>query len=398
VTVSRSGRVLHAVRQFGTPSETFLVDRMIELERLGWEAWVAAESVIDNGYFDFPPDERLLVGRRRERLVARLRAGLRLRAGPPPAWWVERAIEAVRPKVVHAHFGWNGLTALPAARDRQVPLVVGLHGYDVTVYPRYGFSPPENLEAAGGGGERVYEELFDEASVIVTSRYLERRLRDLGYGQPVEVIPSGIRLDRFPFRGPRPDPVDCRLLFVGRLVPYKGLDVLVRALAALRPAVDPLHLDVVGDGPVRQPAERLAEQLGVADLVRFHGALPQSGVRRAFEQSDVLVAPSRTTPAGQAEALGNAIKEALAVGLQVVASRNGGIPEVTPPEHRPELISEGDHEALAARIEELWGDRGRWRTRAELGRRWVQETFDWRILAPRIASVYESSVGPDRGR
>jgi colanic acid/amylovoran biosynthesis glycosyltransferase len=397
--VPELGRVLHALRQFGAHSETFLVDRMIELERLGWQAWVGAESVINTAYIEFPPDDRLLVGRRRDLLAARLREAVRLQAGPSSSWWVERAIDIARPQIVHAHFGWNGLAALPAARGRGLPLVVGLHGYDVTVYPRYRFAPPENVQGAKAVDERVYEELFEEATVIVTSRYLERRLRELDYAQPVEVIPSGIRLDRFRFRGPREKPAGCRLLFVGRLVAYKGLDVLLRALAALRRTVEPVHLDVIGEGPTREPAERLAEQLGVADLVRFHGALPPPAVRHALEQSDILVAPSKTTASGQAEALGNAIKEALAVGLQVVASSNGGIPEVTPPERRPELVSEGDHEALAARIEELWRDRAHWPTRAEYGRRWLEATFDWRILAPRIASVYESSAsGRGRGR
>ena len=371
-----SGRVLHAVQQFGIPSETFLIDRMLELERLGWEAWVAAESVAEGGYFDFPPAKRLLVARRTARLGAQLRAGLQLQPSPSPSWWIERPIKQVRPTIVHAHFGWNGVAVLPAVRDHGLPLVVGLHGYDVTMYPRYGLAPPEGTRTTGGVGESVYEELFEEARVIVTSHYLEGRLRELGYGQPVEVIPSGIRLDRFPFRGPRPDPADCRLLFVGRLVPYKGLDVLLRGLAQLKRTIDPVHLDVVGDGPVRGSAERLAEELGIADLVRFRGALPQGAVRRAFERSDILVAPSRTTAAGPAEALGPVVKEALAIGLQVAATRNGGIPEVTPPERRPELVSEGAYAALAARIEELWRDRTGWRRRAELGRRWVEENFD----------------------
>jgi colanic acid/amylovoran biosynthesis glycosyltransferase len=392
-----AGRVLHTVEQLGAPSETFLTERMLELDELGWEAWVAARGLTHNPIVPFPPAGRVLVLRRRDLVLARVTAALPGRASADGPEWIERAIRRARPDLLHAHFGWNGLAALPSARANRLPLVVGLHGYDVCVYPRHGFDPPSPeadpaaTPTASRGG--VYDDLFEAAaSVIVNSRFLETTLRELGYERPVEVIPSGIRLADFPYRGARPTPAECRLLYVGRLVEYKGLDIALRAIDALGDRIGQLRLDVVGDGPCRDRFERLAGELGLRERVRFHGAAGRAGVRAALERADIVVAPARTMPSGQAEALGNVVKEALAVGVEVVATDHGGHPEVIPPERRAELVQEGSPTGLAEAIAGRWSDRGAWESRAVRSRTWIEERFDWHNLAPLIAEVYRRAV------
>jgi colanic acid/amylovoran biosynthesis glycosyltransferase len=392
-------RVLHVVEGLGSPSETFIADRMLELERLGWQAWVAAQWVHEAAVVAFPPRQRLEVARRWQLRAQTARALLQpwRSDGHCPSRWLGRTIAAVRPAVIHAHFGWVARDALPVARRRGIPLVAGLHGYDVTIYPRYGHGVLDRPTAPPRDPEEVYAELFNEAgSILVVSRFLERRLRELGYEREVRVVPSGIRLECFPYRGPRHRPEHYRLLFVGRLVPYKGLNVLLRALAEVVRRVENARLYVVGDGPTREANEHLTRRLGIADRVVFRGAQPRSGVLRALRDSDVLVAPSTTTPAGQAEGLGNVVKEALAVGLPVAASDSGGLPEVTPPAYRRELVPEDDHLALADRLVGLWRRRGEWPERTARGRRWVEEAFDWRKLAPRIGEAYQEAIEKSR--
>ena len=393
------GRVLHLIEQLGAPSETFLTDRMVELDRLGWEAWAAARGLAETSFVPFPPAERTLVLRRRAAVAARLRAAVGAGRGDAPEW-IERGIRRARPDLLHAHFGWNGLAAMASARSHRLPLVVGLHGYDVCVYPHHGMRPPPSAGAEspprGAAPEEVYEELFSlAASVVVNSRFLERRLRDLGYAHPVDVIPSGIRLEEFPFRGPRSDPGDGRppcLLYVGRLVEYKGLDTAIHALGGLGDELARARLDVVGEGPQRPAYERLVNELGLQGRVEFHGAGTRAEVVAAFGRADLLVAPARTLDSGQAEALGNVIKEALAVGLEVVATNHGGHPEVLPPERRAELIPEDDPAALSAAIHGRWARRDGWPERARRGRDWVAEHFDWHALAPRLATIYRQAV------
>jgi glycosyltransferase involved in cell wall biosynthesis len=364
---------------------------MVELERLGWEAWVCTPTLLDRRFLSFPPDRRLLVAPRRELHRLRARKVLRFdRELDLRSWWLERPIATVRPELIHAHFGWAGLQALPAAIRHRIPLVVGFHGYDALVYPRFKFEErPEPIR----DGSAVYRELFARASRILSvSRFIERKLRELGCEREIVVIPSGIRLECFPYRGPRSDDRELRLLFIGRLIPYKALDVLLRALPIVLGTATEARLDVVGDGPAREASEALAGELGLSRRVVFHGEQSRSGVRAALERSDVLVAPSRTMPTGQAEALSNVVKEAFAVGLPVVATSNGGIPEAVPPRYRHELVEERDHVALGERILALAAERARWDERTAEGRRWVESAFDWKRLARRIASVYDEAV------
>jgi colanic acid/amylovoran biosynthesis glycosyltransferase len=270
-------------------------------------------------------------------------------------------------------------------------MVVGFHGFDVTVFPRYGYIDL-GAESPAPSPAMVfpYRRLFEQVEhALVVSRFLEAKLRALGFGGQVHVVPSGIRLGNFPFRGARATQDELRLLFIGRLVPYKGLDVLLKALPVLPRRAT---LEVIGDGPARARSEALAQELGVAGRVAFRGARSHAEVLRALQRADVLVVPSKTMPTGQAESLSNVVKEGLAVGLQVVASRSGGIPEVVPPQLRDELVPEDDPVALAERLTGYLDERGGWEERARSGRAWVEEHFDWRQLAPRIAAVYEAAL------
>jgi len=383
-----SKRVLHSVLGFGAASETFIVDRMFELERLGWEAWVGANWIVDEPVYEFPPPERVIAPRPRDELMRRLSR----RRSAREWWWLERPIAKVKPALIHAHFGWTGVKAIGAAEHYGIPLAVGFHGYDATVYPHYG------LDAHRDRAERsmppgVYDELFEKAAcVFATSRFIASKLRELGCERDIDVVTSGIRLDRFPFRGPRPDAAsgDFRAVFVGRLVPYKGLDLAIRAIATLVDAgADAPTLTVVGEGPARAEYEGLAGELGIADRIEFRGRQPRPAVLEALRAADVLILASRTTPAGQAEGLGNVVKEALAVGLEIAISDNGGLRETMPPERLGELVPEGDAAALAARLDAIGACRAEWPERARSGRRWVEEAFDWRDLAPKIATAYE---------
>jgi colanic acid/amylovoran biosynthesis glycosyltransferase len=388
-------RVLHAVTEFGVISQPFIPERMWALERLGWQAWVATRSVANRDLFPFPPDARVIATRRRSlphRALGRL-AG-RYRSPRHASWWTQGAIAEARPALVHAHFGWTAAEVLPVVKGAALPLVAGFHGYDLTVFPTYGAIDLGGETHSPRRRHRPYARLLRELDLaLVVSRFLEGRLRALGFEGTVEVVPTGISLADFPFRGPRRrENAGTRLLFIGRQVPYKGLDVLLRAVSRLAVDRPDLRLDVVGDGPLRGRNEALARELGLARLVRFHGALSRREVVRRLQASDVLVAPSKTVATGQAEGLGNVTKEALAVGLQVVATTNGGLPETIPPAYRDELVPEDDPIALSGRIDRLLGDRASWPARARAGREWVEETFDWDRVAPRIASAYERTI------
>ncbi len=121
---------------------------------------------------------------------------------------------------------------------------------------------------------------------------------------------------------PPAEPIPGRLLAVGRLVPKKGFDVLLRALALLRETWPQAHLVLIGGGPEAARLRTLAADLHLADRVEFAGVQPPEAVRRAMRLSQAVVIPSRQEP------FGLVALEALAAGRPVVATRVGGLPEV----------------------------------------------------------------------
>jgi colanic acid/amylovoran biosynthesis glycosyltransferase len=142
-------------------------------------------------------------------------------------------------------------------------------------------------------------------------------------------------------------PEDGLLLYIGRLVDKKGVDVLVEALAR----VDAARLEIVGDGPDRAALDQLAARLGVADRVCFSGKLPKAGVLAALARAQVAVIPSRVGAGGDMEGTPVVLCEVMAAGVPVVASNLGGLGECIDHGLDGLLVPPGDVDALAAALD-----------------------------------------------
>jgi len=168
---------------------------------------------------------------------------------------------------------------------------------------------------------------------------------------------------------------------MGRLVKGKGYEVLLKSLAELAPSDRPTLL-LAGDGGERQKLEDLATGLGIAQQVKFLGF--QSDVRPILWASDIFVHVPTTFPEGTP----NAILEAMAAGLPVIATPVGGIPEVVRDGENGLLVPPNDHKALAEAILKLRQNEA---LRVELGKqaqKWVREHHDVRQLPERVIQVY----------
>jgi glycosyltransferase involved in cell wall biosynthesis len=265
-----------------------------------------------------------------------------------------------------------------------VPLIVTFHATDITVWPHL----PRWRQRLTGNRHR-YDELFSELDRAITvSEYMREQLRALGFDRRIDVVPAGVRLEKFPAREELPPDKPTRMLFVGRLVRRKGLDVLLRALPRVIAHDDSIQLEVVGDGPEREAAVGLAAQLGILERVAFHHVATPQEVAAQLRAAHVFVMPSRRMPDGEVEGSPVVTKEALSVGVPIVATVNGGLPETIPPRYRGELVPEDDPEALGERIVTLLRDRASWPERAREGRRWVEQEFAWEALGRRTAAIY----------
>lgn len=207
----------------------------------------------------------------------------------------------------------------------------------------------------------------------------------------IAVLPMGTdTLSRFT---PGPSPRQTQLLFVGRLTPQKGLQVLLRALAAM-PAPAP-QLVVVGDGPERSALQRQALALGLKDTVEFIGPVANQHLSEYYRRSAIVVFPSVLSKKWAQEGLGLVPIEALACGCAVVASDQPGIRDVIAHGETGLLVEPGDAAALAKTLTKLIQDRGLRERLAAQGRAHVQARFDWNIIADRYAELFCRS-GPQR--
>ncbi len=212
------------------------------------------------------------------------------------------------------------------------------------------------------------------------------------YGFRPRVIYNGVDPDQF-----RPGPVDpasrrslagdgSLILYSGRLVEWKGIQYLIRAVACLAPRRD-VRLVVAGAGDYRPQLERLAEELGVADRVTFAGFLTPEQLKQYYLASYVVCQPSYAN-----ETFAISMAEAMACGRPVVGSNFGGIPEVISDGETGVLARPRDEVDLAGKIECLLQEPQLCARMGEAGRRRVLELFSWDKVAERLDEVYHELV------
>ncbi|HEV7918116.1 MAG TPA: glycosyltransferase [Solirubrobacterales bacterium] len=380
-------RVAHVALDFGQPSETFIADAIEATAIDGWEPWLLAGTVTNRGTFAYPPSERVIQSThmpKSQRIVRRARLYAGMDRTTPRMW---PGFDELDPAIVMAHFGYAALHAAPLARRAGVPLVTIFHASDVATFPQ--FHGPERLLGAAQGRRHKLDLVLPRIdTAIAVSGWVEDELRLLGYEGEIVRIPVGIRLDRFSLRGPDeiPPPSPLRLAFVGRLVERKGVDTLLNAIALVAGIVPDVTLDIVGDGPLRAEMEQLAETLRVN--VTFHGSQPPDYVARVLRGSHILAMTSRTMSSGERESSPMVLKEAMAVGVAVVTTDNGGCAEILPPAYRDEVVPENDPPALAARIIAVAGDVNL-PSRVTQSRAWTEEQFDVETVGRRTVSIFD---------
>jgi colanic acid/amylovoran biosynthesis glycosyltransferase len=357
------------------PSETFVTGHVAGLRRYR----PILVGLVRKGS-ECPPGTPMLLPRS---AVERLSLTLAGRAGA-----LGRRLEAERPDLIHAHFGTDGLLALPIAERLGIPLVTTLHGYDVSRRPL-----PMLLS---GRLSWIRYALLKRRLIERGDRFLAVsdavRARAIATGYPAKrifTLRNGVDTDLFSPALEAPDPG--LILHVGRLVEKKGTRLLLYALRVVPQG----NLVIIGDGPERRPLEDLARRLGIAERVRFPGRLPPVAVRDWMRRAWLLAVPSLTARDGDSEGLPTVICEAAATGLPVVASIHSGIPEAVVGDKTGLLVLEGDVDGLANGIAALVGNT---RLRARMGaaaRRLAEDRFCRRRQIDRLEAHYDLLLGCD---
>ncbi|MFD0142333.1 MULTISPECIES: glycosyltransferase family 4 protein [unclassified Streptomyces] len=175
---------------------------------------------------------------------------------------------------------------------------------------------------------------------------------------------------------------------VSRLVPRKGQDTLIRALPRILRRVPDAVLLIVGGGPYEKDLRRLAATTGVADSVRFTGAVPWEELPAHYGAGDVFAMPCRTRRGGlDVEGLGIVYLEASATGLPVVAGDSGGAPDAVLDGETGWVVRGDAPEESADRIATLLLDPELRARMGARGRDWVEERWRWDLLAERLREL-----------
>jgi len=293
--------------------------------------------------------------------------------------------------IVHVHFSTPPaeIAALLYAKRKELPIVLTYHG--------------DWQESFGGIARRMalyfynkflLHEILSRVDVIISpSRHYVHESRFLAkYQDKIVVIPNGINVKDFnaPY-----SKEECRkklglevngyvILFVGNLTPYKGPEILVRAMPEVMREIPSAELVFVGNGSMRKELEELSKRLGIEKHVKFAGFVKESLKPLYYKAADVFCLPSVTTT----ESFGIVNLEAMACGVPIVASKVGGIPDVVRDGENGLLVPPKNPLALAHAIVRLLEDE---RLRKRMGEKAKKEVekYSWEKIAEMTEKLYE---------
>ncbi|MCT7992880.1 glycosyltransferase [Laspinema olomoucense] len=286
--------------------------------------------------------------------------------------------------IIHCQFGDLGLRGI-SFRDICFPsakLVTTFRGFDISLYLRE-------------HGDRVYEPLFQQGEFFMTNcDYFKRELIRIGCDpNRLAVVRSGLEPRDFTFSPPRP-PTDGKICIAttGRLSEKKGIEYGIRAVAQLLPEYPNLTYKIIGDGPLKAELKQLIAQLGVQNSVQLLGWKTQPEIQEILTKSHLFMAPSVTAADGDCDAPINVLKEAMAMGLPVISTYHGGIPELVRDGISGFLVPERDAEGLAEKIKFLIEHPECWKELGQAGRREVEMHYNINPLNDRLVDIYQQAL------
>ena len=403
-------RLGYIVSRFPHLPETFILREMVELERLGWsislyplisqkqpvihpDALVWDCKAQKAGFFSprvwianiqmlfHSPGRYIQTWFRMARLNIKspsffVRALILF----PKAVWIASQMQAEGIEHIHAHYASH-----PALAAWIIHQLTGIR-YSVTIHAHDIFVNRTMLE----------QKMRDAALIVAISEFNREYLsREVGgwVRSKTKVVHCGISPDWYHPQMQSARLIDqsaFRLVTIGSLQPYKGQEVLIRSCKRLVDLGIPVHCDIIGEGELKEPLQRIIQSYGLEERVILKGALTQEEIAQKLPEYDCYVQPSIITPSGKMEGIPLAIMEAMACNLPVVASDISGIPELVQPGITGYLVPSGDDLALANQLAGIFADRETARCIAQRGLEKVQQDFNISTQAAALGNLFEA--------
>jgi glycosyltransferase involved in cell wall biosynthesis len=298
-------------------------------------------------------------------------------------WYhADRIIRRYNIDIIHSH--WivpQGLVGFICRKIRHKAHVVSSHVTDAQIFCRWGMLKP---------GMRM---ILSGTDLLTTNSSFTKGVLEnlLPLPCPCVVIPMGVVPPEG--MGDRIPATDApRILFVGRLIRWKGVDTLIRAMAQVIREKPGAILSIVGDGEERANLEHLVHDLGISDHVRFLGRVNNEQLSSLYANASVFVLPSRSYQGLVMEGLGVVLLEAMAHGVPVIGSDIGGIPDIIKDGSNGFLFPSEDEKKLATKIVTVLSDKVIADRFQQAGCETVRTRFSWEEISRQFSGVYEQAL------
>jgi len=292
-----------------------------------------------------------------------------------------RVVRREKSDVIHAHWAIPaGFIATVAGRLTRKPVVLTVHDADITTFP----------DKSKIAGKCITYALNHAAVIICVNHFLEDRVKNYFHIDPAKVrfIPLGInkdlfqRIDKAEARRKLKLPADKTLiLYLGSMLEIKGVRHLTEAIPKVAAGHDNVLFLMAGHGPLEGEVKARLKELNVGESVRLVGSIPHDDIPVWMSAADVLVIPSLS------EGRPRVGLEALSIGLPIVGSRVGAIPEIIKDGENGLIVESGSGDSLAAAFNSILDDKELYE-RLRAGAKLLPE-FDATVAAGRVVKVYE---------
>jgi glycosyltransferase involved in cell wall biosynthesis len=290
-----------------------------------------------------------------------------------------RFCRANRFDVVHVNWPFpHGIWGYLVWKLYKIPMVLTFHGAELLLCRKFGFVRPFIRHAAKHAKE-----------LICNSGYTAKELAQYT-DKPISIIPFGCTVEsQLSVKNPSKPVKD--VLFVGRLIARKGVDVLIRAVPRIASQL-PICVHIVGEGNMKEEWMRLAKRVDPEGRIVFHGFVSNEELAQLYADADVFVLPAIVDDRGDTEGLGVVLVEALSFGTPVVASNVGGISDVIIDNQTGLLVSAADEVVLSEAVLRVLQDKELAHRLTNQGLAHAQDYFDWHRITAMIQAAYERAL------
>lgn len=245
--------------------------------------------------------------------------------------------------------------------------------------------PPEEILKKVGIFKFWFRQIFERANYIqAISIFLLNWSKKMGAKSPGEIVPNGVDLDIFrPDTKVRPlqrSDLKFRILTVSRLVKKNGVDDLIKAGQYLD---FPFKIVIVGDGPDEEKLKKLAKEKKIEDKIIFKGEVNHHNLVKYYSSADIFVRPSLS------EGLGNSFLEAMAMGLPIIGTSVGGIPDFLEDKKTGLFCEVKNPKSIAQKIKEILEDNDLKKSLIYNGLELIREKYTWDVIVPKMENIFK---------